>query len=1340
MVSSDRHWLQACARWLSAIVAGWIVALGPAWAAHPPIRSTHYDGTAQAYVEFEAEDRFDSQVSLTIEAWVYRENDARIETMLAHGVVNSFWFGFNREHPSFTRDGRNFADSPLRVEAGHWTHVAVTYDGGRARFYHDGFFAGSIALDHHGSGQQEVLRLGGHVLGVNLLGSMDEVRLWSVARTRQEIEADMFVEPRGVAGLVAVFSDGSVSETIAGVRGSAGSGVMHQVWGLLPANLVIPNASARVNVDGRPQLDSEYDCAEQVVIRYRGGPAPDATAYLVYSDTDLHIAVTGLRDVPPGRERARSWVGVSFDPDYSGDELARFTDFQIRGHLSGDVPQFWVGDGQGGLFHMNFRPDQTWSVAFDQCPDEFAPPCMEFRIAKSWLGDWSGTNGFMIGHYAVQNDGDHYRNPGDAVETSPATWPSLVYGETTCQWPVARLSGHVYDGDAVRPVANHGVQLVDDANGTLLARALTDARGRYDFDLRVPINHALRVLVDECAQCRYLDPEVDASNIQPTRQSAREVTFPGRAGGTNRYAEVDFLLRTPIGGISLTGFTPERAAPELVLREAPRKTLPGQVVRILGTNFHTEIQVFLYDCPDLPPSNRSDCRFGETIIEVPGTNITVAADGRWVEVLVPHVPRESLDRAWAWAVKDNWVRPGQLVWQAVGGLFGGPAFRLSEHEYPVLHGFEFDNEDDSVGLRDFDGVFGRNAYVCLGVEDLFGCACLVRDPLYALYYLVYDGWISSSGGSCVGMSAASLLFAHGVLAPAMFVDGVHYAAGFEGEPPADNDGDLGPPKPVRYVDLNCEPTRPRNVWAHIRVNHGVQASAEFIDALLEQTAGGLFSLGGDPADVLNRVSANPWQTVVTILRGVDGGHAVTPYAVVAGVNRDGIVDADHSLIRVYDNNFPQRTDRFIEITHAGRDDRYHFPRGDDVTDDGDRWFGDAIYAIPLSIWQGERTAPGLLTALEAMVAIVFGDADGHYSDAQGHQWGWRPDGTFVDDLPGARAIVPTGGGLTFSRNLMLTVPVTNEPPKVSVNVRGSRYVFHGAQGGRLMQLERRDAAAGDRDVIQVGYEGARLASFSFRPQRVTSDFEARMGLALARRERAVFQWSGMELLAGQTVEFRALAVGRGVEWRNQSQAPLRPVIRLSWVDGPSSIYGTNRFQSIAVPPGAAQRLILVDWPHAHRLRSEVDLNADGTPELVDDLPGTAVRETDASYPYGVTSPRFTTLAGMSRSGNFAVSGMLEPNFPDTSRGLNWKLRGSFTTLYSPEVSFALPVLQATCDAQSRTVVLRWEGPSGFVLEESEDLGSPVWRLNPILPSAMGSESVVSLEVNARARFFRLRRN
>ena len=95
---------------------------------------------------------------------------------------------------------------------GAWHHVAATYDGTTRTIYLDGVAVGSDTPRGHNVPNVGNLRIGSTNFGEYFPGSIDEVRVWNVARTAAQLHATKGVGlPGGTAGLVAYyrFSEGN---------------------------------------------------------------------------------------------------------------------------------------------------------------------------------------------------------------------------------------------------------------------------------------------------------------------------------------------------------------------------------------------------------------------------------------------------------------------------------------------------------------------------------------------------------------------------------------------------------------------------------------------------------------------------------------------------------------------------------------------------------------------------------------------------------------------------------------------------------------------------------------------------------------------------------------------------------------------------------------------------------------------------------------------------------------------------------------------------------------------------------------------------------------------------
>ena len=70
------------------------LAMDRSSAAPPVARSVHYDGSGGNVQTYPYDPLMNTNVAMSIEAWVYREDSSRCETILSHDFRSSFWFGF----------------------------------------------------------------------------------------------------------------------------------------------------------------------------------------------------------------------------------------------------------------------------------------------------------------------------------------------------------------------------------------------------------------------------------------------------------------------------------------------------------------------------------------------------------------------------------------------------------------------------------------------------------------------------------------------------------------------------------------------------------------------------------------------------------------------------------------------------------------------------------------------------------------------------------------------------------------------------------------------------------------------------------------------------------------------------------------------------------------------------------------------------------------------------------------------------------------------------------------------------------------------------------------------
>ncbi|MCP5368563.1 MAG: LEPR-XLL domain-containing protein, partial [Hyphomicrobiales bacterium] len=134
--------------------------------------------------------------AITVEAWAYRSSsNATYGTVL----MKSSNAGWGDGYGLAEYDGNiNFfvnSWSGVKVSAflasGVWTHLAGTYDGSELKLYVNGELVDSLAYTGAINHSLSPLRIGSGAGNYPWTGAVDEVRVWNVARTQEQIAADL---------------------------------------------------------------------------------------------------------------------------------------------------------------------------------------------------------------------------------------------------------------------------------------------------------------------------------------------------------------------------------------------------------------------------------------------------------------------------------------------------------------------------------------------------------------------------------------------------------------------------------------------------------------------------------------------------------------------------------------------------------------------------------------------------------------------------------------------------------------------------------------------------------------------------------------------------------------------------------------------------------------------------------------------------------------------------------------------------------------------------------------------------------------------------------------------
>lgn len=200
-----------------------IIAATPA--AAQPYGAFFVRNSGLGYVEVPHSSVFNFSTGFTFEAWVSGTDGpaAGCSGIAGKQYTTAWWIGVCGTTLRSYIKGTGSDFDGGKIPANEFVHIAVTYDGTTRKHYIDGELVASRADSGSMTTNTQPMRFNSDVaFSPEYANTIDEVRLWNVARTQDELRAGINKTIDGPqTGLVAVYHlDGNANDAIAGHHGT----------------------------------------------------------------------------------------------------------------------------------------------------------------------------------------------------------------------------------------------------------------------------------------------------------------------------------------------------------------------------------------------------------------------------------------------------------------------------------------------------------------------------------------------------------------------------------------------------------------------------------------------------------------------------------------------------------------------------------------------------------------------------------------------------------------------------------------------------------------------------------------------------------------------------------------------------------------------------------------------------------------------------------------------------------------------------------------------------------------------------------------------------------------
>ncbi|WP_162910835.1 LamG-like jellyroll fold domain-containing protein [Hymenobacter oligotrophus] len=284
--------------------------------------------------------------SYTIEAWI------RPTQMGTYGIIGWGNYGTNNQvnalrlSPSGLINYWWANDLILSTGnlAGAWHHVAATFDGTTRTIYLNGVAIGSDTPTGHAVPNANNLRIGSTNNGEYFPGSIDEVRVWNVARTAAQLNAAKGAGlPGGTAGLVAYYrlneGSGLSAADATGTAANQGTLANNPTWSTaaapvtngLPVTLTVTDAGGNTATGSAIVTVTDNIApaavAQNVTVALTSGGTATVTAAQVNNNSTDNCSVSAVGLLSPTDLVANG----TFNTNATGWSLANNAEYRSSG-------------------------------------------------------------------------------------------------------------------------------------------------------------------------------------------------------------------------------------------------------------------------------------------------------------------------------------------------------------------------------------------------------------------------------------------------------------------------------------------------------------------------------------------------------------------------------------------------------------------------------------------------------------------------------------------------------------------------------------------------------------------------------------------------------------------------------------------------------------------------------------------------------------------------------------------------------------------------------------------------------------------------------------------------